>query len=138
MKQWNHRDREAEQQLIAAEANIGAARAAFFPRLSLTASLGYASPSLGGLFDADMRTWRFAPDSRIGQLARLVVEGRADELAPWIALDAADAGFRRSGRCAGLSTPGRAQRVEGDGRDRVRLARARGALHGNVVALRIL
>ena len=34
------------------------------------------------------RTWRFAPDSRIGQLARLVVEGRADELAPWIALDA--------------------------------------------------
>lgn len=52
---------QAEQALVAANADIGAARAAFFPRLSLTASLGYASPSLGGLFDADMRTWRFAP-----------------------------------------------------------------------------
>lgn len=52
---------QAEQALVAANADIGAARAAFFPRLSLTASLGYASPSLGGLFDADQRTWRFAP-----------------------------------------------------------------------------
>lgn len=52
---------QAEQALVAANADIGAARAAFFPRLSLTASLGYASPSLGGLFDADQGTWRFAP-----------------------------------------------------------------------------
>ncbi|HHH1032294.1 TPA: efflux transporter outer membrane subunit [Yersinia enterocolitica] len=53
--------RQTEQALVAANANIGAARAAFFPRLSLTASLGYASPEISGLFDGGQRTWRFAP-----------------------------------------------------------------------------
>ena len=42
--------RSAEQQLRAAQANIGAARAAFFPRISLTANLGTASSDLDGLF----------------------------------------------------------------------------------------
>lgn len=42
--------RQAEQQLIATNANIGAARAAFFPRISLTAGVGSASSELGGLF----------------------------------------------------------------------------------------
>jgi len=53
--------RRAEQALVAANADIGAARAAFFPRLSLTASLGYASPMLGSLFDGGQGVWSFAP-----------------------------------------------------------------------------
>ncbi|ARU90289.1 efflux transporter outer membrane subunit [Pseudomonas sp. M30-35] len=53
--------RQAEQMLVAANANIGAARAAFFPQISLTASFGYASTSLGALFDPARQVWRFAP-----------------------------------------------------------------------------
>lgn len=53
--------RAAEQQLRANQANIAAARAAFFPRISLTAGLGLASPSLGNLFDSNSRTWNFSP-----------------------------------------------------------------------------
>jgi multidrug efflux system outer membrane protein len=53
--------RQAEHQLRAANANIGAARAAFFPRISLTASTGFASPGLGDLFQGDARTWSFIP-----------------------------------------------------------------------------
>ncbi len=53
--------RAAEQRLLASNANIGAARAAFFPRISLTAGLGTASNSLSGLFDDGSRTWSFSP-----------------------------------------------------------------------------
>ncbi|MFD2235243.1 efflux transporter outer membrane subunit [Phaeospirillum tilakii] len=53
--------RRAEQALIAANANIGAARAAFFPRLSLTSSVGFASPLLGSLFDGAQQVWSFSP-----------------------------------------------------------------------------
>lgn len=53
--------RAAEHQLQSANANIGAARAAFFPRISLTGSAGSASSSLGGLFDAGSGAWSFMP-----------------------------------------------------------------------------
>jgi len=53
--------RQAEQQLIAANANIGAARAAFFPRISLTGSAGVASTELSGLFNGGTFAWSFAP-----------------------------------------------------------------------------
>jgi len=53
--------RQAEQMLIASNANIGAARAAFFPRISLTASAGSASPELGGLFKDGSWGWTLAP-----------------------------------------------------------------------------
>jgi multidrug efflux system outer membrane protein len=51
----------AEHRLKGAHANIGAARAAFFPRISLTAALGTASADLSGLFNSGQGTWSFAP-----------------------------------------------------------------------------
>jgi NodT family efflux transporter outer membrane factor (OMF) lipoprotein len=53
--------RQAEQQLVAANANIGAARAAFFPRISLTAAIGTASSDLSGLFSGGSWGWTVAP-----------------------------------------------------------------------------
>jgi len=53
--------RAAEQQLIAANANIGAARANFFPRITLTGSAGSASSELSGLFKSGSFGWTFAP-----------------------------------------------------------------------------
>ncbi|PQV46649.1 efflux transporter outer membrane subunit [Paraburkholderia sp. BL21I4N1] len=52
---------QAEQNLVAANADIGAARAAFFPRLSLTTTLGFISPAMSGLFDDGQRAWSFSP-----------------------------------------------------------------------------
>lgn len=50
-----------EHRLKAANANIGAARAAFFPRISLTTSVGTASAELSGLFKDGSGVWTFAP-----------------------------------------------------------------------------
>ena len=52
---------QAEQQLIAANASIGAARAAFFPRISLTAGIGSASKELSGLFKDGSWGYTLAP-----------------------------------------------------------------------------
>ncbi len=51
----------AERNLLAANANIGAARAAFFPNISITGMLGFASTAMGGLFSGSNRFWSFAP-----------------------------------------------------------------------------
>ena len=51
----------AEHSLLSANANIGAARAAFFPSISLTSSAGTASSDFSGLFDAGTRFWNFIP-----------------------------------------------------------------------------
>jgi multidrug efflux system outer membrane protein len=50
---------QAEQVLVASNASIGAVRALYFPRISLTSLLGLASTSLGGLFSGSARTWAF-------------------------------------------------------------------------------
>jgi multidrug efflux system outer membrane protein len=52
---------QAEHQLEAANANIGAARAAFYPRISLTANAGTTSSALSGLFKGGSGSWMFAP-----------------------------------------------------------------------------
>ena len=62
--------RQAEQQLIAANAQIGVAKAAFFPSISLTGLLGTASNDLSDLFKGPSKTWQFA-----GQLAQPIFTG---------------------------------------------------------------
>ena len=52
---------QAENQLKAANANIGAARAAFFPRITLTAAAGLSSSELSGLFAGGAGAWSFLP-----------------------------------------------------------------------------
>jgi multidrug efflux system outer membrane protein len=51
----------AEHTLLAANANIGAARAAFFPSITLTGQFGSASTQLSGLFKAGSSAWSFSP-----------------------------------------------------------------------------
>jgi multidrug efflux system outer membrane protein len=53
---------QAESLLKAAEADIGAARAAFFPRVTLTGTAGVASSEFSGLFNAGSGAWTFAPE----------------------------------------------------------------------------
>lgn len=62
--------REAEQQLIAFNARIGVARAAFFPQISLTGSAGYQSSALSSLFSGPAGLWSFGAG-----LAQPVFEG---------------------------------------------------------------
>ena len=64
--------RQAEQQLIAANAQIGVAKAAFYPNISLTGLLGFASTDLSDLFQGPSRTWQFA-----GQLTQPIFTGGA-------------------------------------------------------------
>ena len=51
----------AEHRLKARNADIGAARAAFFPRITLTGSFGTSSADISGLFDGGSRSWSFVP-----------------------------------------------------------------------------
>jgi outer membrane protein, multidrug efflux system len=53
--------RAAEQGLIASNARIGVARAAYFPTISLTGILGFQSNQLGSLFTGPNKLWQFAP-----------------------------------------------------------------------------
>lgn len=73
---------QAEHMLRAANADVGAARAALLPRISLTGALGGASPDLGALFDHGSRAWSFVPQItqpifRSGQLRGAVALSEA-------------------------------------------------------------
>jgi efflux transporter, outer membrane factor (OMF) lipoprotein, NodT family len=79
---------QAEQQLQAANADIGAARAAFFPTISLTGAFGFASPQLQGLFDGNNQNWSFGGSAALpifdwGKRERQLeaTKARRDELA---------------------------------------------------------
>lgn len=73
----------AEHSLMAANADIGAARVAFFPSISLTASAGTASDQLSGLFDSGSRSWSFVPQVSLpifngGRLRAQLAVSKAD------------------------------------------------------------
>lgn len=68
----------AEERLRAAEANIGAARAAFFPSISLTGVLGFASKDLGSLFGSDGYTWSVGPSATLPIFNRGRLQGNRD------------------------------------------------------------
>jgi len=69
---------QAEDLLKAANANIGAARAALFPRISLTTAFGTSSSALSGLFKSGSQSWNFSP-----QVVAPIFDARA-----WSALEA--------------------------------------------------
>jgi multidrug efflux system outer membrane protein len=69
---------QAENLLKAADANIGAARATLFPRISLTTAFGTTSRELSGLFKSGSESWNFSP-----QIVVPIFDARA-----WAALDA--------------------------------------------------
>jgi multidrug efflux system outer membrane protein len=81
--------RAAEQNLVAANANIGVARAAYFPQISLTGFLGFQSSQLSNLFTGATRTWNFVPQitqpiftgGRLKSTVRLAEAQRQDALA---------------------------------------------------------
>ena len=73
---------QAEQQLRAAEADIGAARAAFFPRISLTGNFGYVSTEMSDLLNSGQKTWSLGgviglPIFDAGQRAAVLAQTRA-------------------------------------------------------------
>src|SRR5262249_34264147 len=78
--------RSAEQDLVAANAEIGVARAAYFPQLSLSGLLGGSSTPLSSLFSASSSAWNFTPQisqplftaNRIGSKVKLAEAQRTE------------------------------------------------------------
>jgi multidrug efflux system outer membrane protein len=86
--------REAEETLAAANANVGVAKAAFFPQIPLTASYGAASASLGDFLKQSASAWSVA-----GQVVQPIFEGgkiRSAYRLAWAQRDAAELAYRQS------------------------------------------
>jgi len=86
--------RQAEQQLLAANANIGAARAAFFPRITLTAGVGTASSDLAGLFRGG--SWGFSVAPSLVQTLFDAGRNRAGLASAQVSRDIAVAQYERA------------------------------------------
>jgi multidrug efflux system outer membrane protein len=85
---------EAEQILAAANANVGVAKAAFFPQIPLTASYGAASANLGDFLKQSANAWSVA-----GDLVQPIFEGgkiRSSYRLAWAQRDAAELAYRQS------------------------------------------
>jgi multidrug efflux system outer membrane protein len=86
--------REAEQSLAAANANVGVAKAAFFPQIPLTASYGAASANLGDFLKQSANVWSVA-----GDVVQPIFEGskiRSAYRLAWTQRDAAELSYRQS------------------------------------------
>jgi outer membrane protein, multidrug efflux system len=86
--------RDAEEALDAANANVGVAKAAFFPQIPLTASYGAASASLGDFLKQSANVWSVA-----GQVVQPIFEGgkiRSAYRLAWAQRDAAELAYRQS------------------------------------------
>jgi multidrug efflux system outer membrane protein len=100
---------QAERQLRSANANMGAARAAFFPSISLTANVGTASSQLSGLFDKGSYGWSFLPSVNLpifdsGRLSSSLGVAKADrEIALAQYEKAIQSGFREVADALALS-----------------------------------
>ncbi len=127
---------QAERTLQAANANIGAARAAFFPRISLTASAGTASGELDGLFRSGSGIWSFVPqvslpifdagrnnaNLKIAQVDRDIAVAQYEKSIQAAFRDVADALAARATLGQQVASQ---QRLVGQTRDALRLAEAR-------------
>ena len=119
--------RQAEQDLIAANAQIGVAKAQLFPTITLTGDFGGESKSLAGLFTVPGRIWAFgaglsAPIFEGGRLAALVDVQKARERQALAAYDRAiQTGFREVEDA--LTNVQRYAALEGDARGSVNAAR---------------
>lgn len=85
---------QAEWQLRAANAEIGAARAALFPRISLTTLLGFAAPGLGSLFDGGNFSYQAAADANYAVFR--AGAGKANVAVSEAQRDAALAAYRKA------------------------------------------
>lgn len=70
--------RQAEQRLFASRADVRAARAAFFPSISLTGQMGYASTDLDDLFNGSAKVWSFAPQISLPIFSAGRLQGQLD------------------------------------------------------------
>ena len=113
--------RQAERLLLAANASIGAARAAYFPSITLTAAAGTASRDLSGLFDSGTFGWSFMPQVNlpIFQGGRLRANEALAEAERDIALaqyeKAVQSGFREVADALAPQRPAQRQRVAQEG-----------------------
>jgi multidrug efflux system outer membrane protein len=109
--------RAAEHQLRARNANIGAARAAFFPSIKLTGTYGSASDELSGLFDAGTQVWSFIPQVTVpifegGRLRANLAVAQADRDVALARYERAiQAGFREVADALALTATLAEQRV---------------------------
>ena len=86
--------RQAEQNLVAFNANVGVAKAAFFPQISLTGSFGASSTALTSFLDGPATVWAFG-----GQLAQTICQGgriRAGYRLAWAQRDEAELSYRQT------------------------------------------